>query len=276
MTFFNTYWKQLTFVPVAVFFIAVIILVNNLLSTGFIISRDVELSGGKQISFEITPDKNVIPKIKEHFPYSKPRVAEGSITVLLVEIPFDADENDVINYVNDNFQVKGELNIREIGPSLGDVFWHQTQIAFLVALVSMSILVFILFRSFVPSALIIFAAIADITVTLAVLSILGVDFSLGILAALLMILGYSVDTDILLTNYLLKKEGLGAAVKTGLTMYFTTVLVLVSLYVFSGSFVLHQIALTLIIGLTFDVPVTWLTNAGFLRMWLEKESLGVK
>jgi preprotein translocase subunit SecF len=102
--------------------------------------------------------------------------------------------------------------------------------------------------------------------------------SLAVLAAILTIIGYSVDTDILLTSEILKsggrkniKENIDRAMKTGLTLTATTLVALLSIYLFSGSVVLQQIAFVLMIGLLVDLPATWWTNAGLLRWWLERE-----
>ena len=38
--------------------------------------------------------------------------------------------------------------------------------------------------------------------------VVGIELSLGTLAALLMLIGYSVDSDILLTNRVLKRRGM--------------------------------------------------------------------
>jgi preprotein translocase subunit SecF len=44
----------------------------------------------------------------------------------------------------------------------------------------------------------------------------------------------------------------------------------------SGSIIIEQIALTLLIGLAIDIPATWFTNAGVLRLWLEHRHGGHK
>ncbi len=264
-------WKMLTFVPLLFTAVAIVILASNVARTGFIINRDVELSGGKQISFEI--EKADIAGLKAAFLYAKVNVAEGAVTTLLVEIPFDRDENEIIDYVKSSSVINGEPTVRNIGPALGEIFWQQTQTAFVIALIAMSLLVFALYRSPVPSILIILSAVSDIIIILAVLSILGIDFSLPVMAALLMILGYGTDNNILLTSHMLKfgrPENINNAFMTGLAMYSTTVCALLSMYFVSGSFVLQQMSLTLLIGLVVDMPVTWLTNAGLLRMWLER------
>jgi len=70
-----------------------------------------------------------------------------------------------------------------------------------LAFLGMSVLVFALFRTFVPSSLAVVAsAFSDLMVPIAVMNLLGIQMTLGTIAALLMIIGYSVDSDILLNN----------------------------------------------------------------------------
>jgi len=105
------------------------------------------------------------------------------------------------------------------------------------------------------------------------MDLIGIKLSLATLAALLMLIGYSIDTDILLTTELLKSRGreipesVRTAMKTGLTMSFTTIGALVALYI-AGTFILEQIAMVLMTGIIVDIFVTWFTNAGILRLWL--------
>ena len=70
----------------------------------------------------------------------------------------------------------------------------------------MSIVIFFLFRTFVPSIAVIFAAFADIVMPLALIDFIGLRVSTAGIAAFLMLIGYSVDTDILLTTRALKKH----------------------------------------------------------------------
>jgi preprotein translocase subunit SecF len=106
---------------------------------------------------------------------------------------------------------------------------------------------------------------------MAVMHILGMELSLASLAALMMLIGYSVDTDVLLTTEMLKDRGkVRTAAKTGLTMSATTLAVLFAMLFISNSFVINQIVSVLIIGLIIDIPATWLTNAGILRFYINR------
>jgi len=102
--------------------------------------------------------------------------------------------------------------------------------------------------------------------------------SAGIIA-LLMLIGYSVDTNILLTTRLLKRhEGtvnqrIFGAFKTGITMTLTSLLAIVIalLVVKSFSPILTQIFTILSIGLCFDILNTWVTNTSILKWYMEKK-----
>lgn len=275
MKILEKYWKILIWIPIVFLVFSIGILLNNIAATGSFLKRDIDLSGGKVITLEISDDVDV-NKIKSALPYANIRVTSGLTKNLLVEIPFEKNESEVINELRNAVVFSSEPSIRTVGPALGSLFFQQAQLALVVAFLLMAITVFLIFRSPVPSSIVLLAALTDILGTMAVLSIIDVSLSLPVLAALLTLIGYSVDTDILLTNELLKgktdfHKGVIHAMKTGLTMTVTTLVALVAMYFVSGAFVVEQIALVLIIGLIIDMPATWLANAGILRLWLERK-----
>jgi preprotein translocase subunit SecF len=88
-----------------------------------------------------------------------------------------------------------------------------------------------------------------------------------------MLIGYSVDTDIVLTAEVMKgKEGsfqdrVRRSFRTGITMTATAFLSVLVMYFVSGNIVIQQVASVLLIGFLIDIPSTWLTNVGLLRWW---------
>ncbi len=165
------------------------------------------------------------------------------------------------------------------GSTLSENFYRQLLLAILVAFVFMAIVVFIIFRTPVPSAAIIISAFADILMTLIVVNLLGIRVSSAGIIALLMLIGYSVDTDILLTTRVLKRdEGslnqrLFGAFKTGMTMTLTSLLAVVFALIVAKSFssVLTQIFTILSIGLGFDLLNTWITNASIIKWYMARK-----
>ncbi len=274
MNILGSYWKILMWITIVFLVFSVGVLLNNIATTGSFLKRDIDLSGGKLITVQVGDVD--LDKIKALLPYADVHVTSGLTRNLLVEIPFDKNEAEIINELRSVVEFRSEPSIRTVGPALGSLFFQQAQLALIAAFILMAITVFLIFRSPMPSSIVVLASVTDIVGTIAVLSFIDVSLSLPVLAALLTLIGYSVDTDILLTNELLKGKGdfhlgIRRAMKTGITMTMTTLVALVAMYFVSGAFVIEQIALVLIIGLIIDMPATWLTNAGVLRWWLERK-----
>ena len=172
-------------------------------------------------------------------------------------------------------------SIEFTGSTLSENFYKQLIIALIISFVLMSIVIFILFRTFIPSIAVLFAAFSDIVMPLALINILQIKLSGAGIAAFLMLIGYSVDTDILLTTRALKKrEGLlnqriFSAFKTGILMTLTALAaVLPVFFIITGlpdSF--RQIFLILALGLSADIINTWLTNAGIIKWYCDKKGI---
>ena len=169
---------------------------------------------------------------------------------------------------------------RSVGPLLSKQSLTQVYYALAFAFIFMSITVFIIFRNLVPSLAVILAAFCDIIIAIGGMSVFGIPLSLASVGALLMLIGYSVDTDILLTTRVLKRregtinERAKDAMKTGFTMAAAAIGSMMALYLVVKFFmpyaqVLDQIAAVLIIGLVADVLATWLMNLGILRWYME-------
>ena len=145
----------------------------------------------------------------------------------------------------------------------------------ILAAITVISLIFMYIKFSIPSFAVILAALSDIIITLAIVNMMGMKLSTAGIAAFLMLIGYSVDTDILLSTRLLKrKEGsimdrIYSAMKTGLTMNITTMIALTVGLILSQSVVISQIMIILLIGLCIDIVNTWIQNVGILRLYLE-------
>jgi len=188
-------------------------------------------------------------------------------------------------------QVAGAENVKEgssrkteISPALGQLFWNNAQLVMLIALVAVIIVIFVFFRAFVPSLAVILAASFDILAALALMAVFGISFSLASISSLLMLVGYSVDTDIMLTTRLTKRkfksvrETASDCLLTGLTMTGTTLAAVTMMLILSalwGLDVIFSIAAVLLFGLIGDLISTWFMN-GPILMWYVERKKGVK
>jgi len=176
---------------------------------------------------------------------------------------------------------KGTIaSYNSIGPVLSEEAMGQIYWAIGFAFLFMSIAVFIIFREPVPSFGVILGAFCDMVIALGGMSLFNIPLTIASIGGLLMLIAYSVDTDLLLTTRLLRrKEGTiisraQDAMKTGLTMSLTAiaamlVLYIVTIFLIPEASTLSNIAGVLTIGLIADIPKTWLMNLGILRWYME-------
>ena len=159
---------------------------------------------------------------------------------------------------------------KQIGASLSRFFLSKTAEVLFYSFVAATIVIFIVFRSFIPSLAVLFGAFADIAITAGGMGLFQIPLSLSTVAALLMLVAFSLDTDMLLTIRAIKrtegtaKERVFDAMKTGFLMNagaVTAFTVLLSVSLFLQIQTYYQIASVIIIGVVADFVATWCANA---------------
>jgi len=205
-----------------------------------------------------------------------------SLAALSFENANDVFQLGLQSTITETFNLEGELKfqIKEIGPSLGENFFSSALTVTLVAFVLVIIVVYLFFREIIPSVAVIAASIFDIAGALALMAVFSIPLSLSTIPALLMLIGYSVDTDVMLTTRLLKRfeknprQRTHDSMITGLTMTITTLAALVAMITLSyfGQIqVFFEISAVLLFGLLADILSTWLMNAPVLLWYVEKK-----
>ncbi|MEE9156972.1 MAG: protein translocase subunit SecF [Gammaproteobacteria bacterium] len=147
-----------------------------------------------------------------------------------------------------------------VGPQVGDELKEDGGLAMLYALIGILIYVTLRFESrFALGA--VAALVHDVTITLGVFSITQMGFDLTVLAALLAVIGYSLNDTIVVFDRVrenfrkLRKDtpvdvvniSLNQTLSRTIMTSFTTLLVLSALYAFGGE-IIHGFATALIIG----------------------------
>ncbi|MEM3282042.1 MAG: hypothetical protein QW591_02940, partial [Candidatus Micrarchaeaceae archaeon] len=179
----------------------------------------------------------------------------------------------------------GSISISEyenVTPTLGRYFLSQVETVIIIAFVLISIAVFFIFRSIVPSLAIIFGAGNDIIVAIGMMGLFGIPLGISSLGGLLMLIGYSIDTEILTSIRILKrKEGSAeeraySAMKTGLTMTTTAIVAFATL--FAVSIIAYvptyfEISGVVLFGLIADIFTTWFGNAPMVLLYKKRKEL---
>ncbi|MFH0954999.1 MAG: hypothetical protein V1777_02760 [Candidatus Micrarchaeota archaeon] len=182
-------------------------------------------------------------------------------------------QNAVLTFLNVS-QENARFSFRTVGSALGNAFWQNAVNVVIIGLALVTLVIFLFFREFYPTLGILLAVVIDIIVALAGMALLAIPLSLTTLPALMMLIGYAVDTEILLSVRLFKTKSGGSnedrtwdSFKTGMTMTATTLGTLFVMLVFSyytQIMVIFEISAVLFFGLVGDVVTSWLLNAPML------------
>lgn len=279
-------WKRFMILPIGFLIFSLLVLSNNYSATGDFIEKDISLKGGFLLTIESSKaiDVSLAEETLSSSLGEQVRIRElsslGSGGV--VGYSFEYAGQDIDDLMSEAGTLVGNTNqdrmsVEEISSAISERFWNGTVRAIMVAIGAMSVVMFLYFRKLVPALGIIISGISNIIGTFAVMSLMGISISASGIAAILMLLGYSIDSNIVLTARALKRKELAlndriySAIRTGLTMSVTSVVALFVLYLASPAAILKTISLILIIGLLLDLMYTWIQNAGILRMYLERE-----
>lgn len=283
--FHDKNYKLLLLIPLIILILSVVYIGIFYSKNNDFVHRDISLTGGTSITvydkIDIVDLENALSddlddlNIREIYDLV---TREQKAVIIETKTEGEQTRQIIQNYLGYELTIENS-SFEFTGSALGESFYRQLLIAVLFAFLFMAIVVFIIFRTFIPSLAVVLAAFTDIVMTLAVVDFLGISMSSAGIVAFLMLIGYSVDTDILLTTRILKRkewslnERIFGAFKTGMTMTLTSLLAIVFALIIVKSFsvVLTQIFTVLAIGLSFDILNTWITNVSILKWYMEKK-----
>ncbi|MEO2117353.1 MAG: protein translocase subunit SecF [Methanocaldococcus sp.] len=264
--------------------IPIALLILSILLIGFKgIPKSIDITGGTEITIKVDKDIDITLLKEELKGLAEVKKLESANGVYIVIKCKNENVKVVKQKIKEFFHVDSldKLNYSEktIGATLSKKFFEEGFKAIGFAFIFMAIVVYLYFRNPVPSGAIILSALSDIIMALGAMSLLGIELSSATIAALLMVIGYSVDSDILLTTRVLKRltksfdETVKEAMKTGLTMTLTTITAMLILLIVVKLFIpiadiLANIATVLILALIADILNTWLLNAGILKYYI--------
>lgn len=287
-SFFDTHYKKLIIFPALLLLIALLLISIKIVQTGEFINKGITLSGGVSVTVlkEGLDKEDLLFELQTEFPEHDINVRgvdeSGRQIGVFIESNLPPENREEITRFDELIKQKTgatseDVSTETIGASLGAAFFKQTILALIFAFIFMGIVIFIYFKSFVPSALTILSAFSDMIITIAIVNTLGISIGTAGIAAFLMLIGYSVDANIVLNMRTLKgtsgtlSEQIKGARSTGFTMSLTTLVAITVAFIVAESPVLKEIMLILIIGLIVDLLNTWIQNAGLLRWYLENK-----
>ncbi|QQR92875.1 MAG: hypothetical protein IPJ89_01360 [Candidatus Iainarchaeum archaeon] len=190
--------------------------------------------------------------------------------------------NSVRQKLTERFSLPADTSftIEEVTPTFGATFLSNAIFVGIISILLLTIVIFIFFREVVPSLAMIQAILFDMLTAVALTTLFGFSITLSSVAALLMLVGFSIDTDILLTTRALKRQDktvlarMNESVMTGLTVTSTVMgasLVMLIVSYTAQISTIFEIAAIVFFGSIGDVIATYLMNGPILLWYWESK-----
>ena len=264
---FNKYFKIFNIFSISLILISIVLLLFKGLNYG------VDFKGGTLIELRATDQQITIFQLRKSFlnmNLGDVNVKEfGKNNDFLIK--FEKKENDNKNLIS---EIKENLNksigpgynfrrVENVGPKVSAELLKSGVIAICLSLVAMLIYIWIRFEwQFSLGA--IFALFHDVILTLGVFSLFSFEINLSIVAAVLTIVGYSMNDTVVIFDRVrenLKKfsdikifdltnKSINETLSRTIITSVTTLLALVSIYIFGGH-ILKGFSLAMILGVIF-------------------------
>jgi len=251
----------------------------------------IDFTGGTliEVGYQQTADLEDIRTKLASANYSGTNVQYfGSDTEVLIQLEPQTISSaklssSIIQMLGDGIDVR---RVEFVGPKVGEELTNDGGLALLYALIG--ILIYVAFRFEYRFALgSITALIHDVIITLGVFSILRIEFDLTVLAAILAVIGYSLNDTIVVfdrirENFLstrhiepmpIVNDALNQTLARTLMTSLTTLLVLLALFYLGGE-VIHSFAGALIIGVVIGTYSSiFVASSMILALGISKEDM---
>jgi len=267
----------------------------------------LDFTGGTliEIGYPSAPDTNDVRENLASAGFDSVVQTFGAATDIVVRIPPGEDEESnaelstrVLAALSQG--VEGEIEMRRVefvGPQVGDELANQGILAVIYAMVGVFLYVMFRFQwRFSVGA--VAALLHDIIISMGIISFVQIEFDLTVVAAILAVVGYSLNDTIVLFDRIRenfpryrKREpvdvvntSINETLSRTLMTSTTTLMVLIALFIFGGE-IIHGFAFTLIVGIVVGtyssiyVASTALLMLGvskFDLMEVEKEGAGLE
>lgn len=268
------------FLPLPLILLTFFLLVsiNHYIKNGEFFIRDLDLKGGTSISFLTSQEVNIERISSILGEYSKQALISISKSEkdysVRITLPGEIPHEEILKLIkNSEIEIK-EHSIQYVGPELGAAFFTQVFYLLTIAYVLIFAANYFIYRKLIIAITIILSSIADIIYVIGVTTLLNIPISFAGFTSLLLVIAYTIDTNILLSTKILseKLEEFYSVYKktliTGATVSSGLILSMIIVLLFSNSKLLNNIAIILLIGQIAELINTYLLNAGLIEVIL--------
>ena len=288
MIAFNKYYNKFNILSVSLVIISLLLLTFKGLNFG------IDFKGGTLIELRSTDSKINVSSLRDNL--SQMNLGDVSVknfgneTDFLIKFENGEDKN-IIEKIKSNLENSfgNSFNFRRVenvGPKVSSELLRSGIIAISVALVLMLIYIWIRFEwQFSLGAIL--ALFHDVIVTLGLFSLLGLEINLSIIAAVLTIVGYSMNDTVVIFDrvrenlrkysdikiFELTNISINETLSRTLITSITTLLALLSIFFFGGE-ILKGFSLAMIFGVIFGTYSSiYIANTVLVRLNVNQKTI---
>ena len=288
MIAFNKYYNKFNILSVTLVVISLVLLIFKGLNFG------IDFKGGTLIELRSSDSKINVSSLRDNL--NQMNLGDVSVKKFGVEtdflIKFESNENkNVIEEIKSNLDKSFGNNfdfrrVENVGPKVSAELLKSGIIAITVALGLMLIYIWIRFEwQFSLGAIL--ALFHDVIVTLGLFSLLGLEINLSIIAAVLTIVGYSMNDTVVIFDrvrenlrkysdikiYELTNISINETLSRTLITSITTLLALLSIFFFGGE-ILKGFSLAMIFGVIFGTYSSiYIANTVLVRLKVSQKTV---
>ncbi|MBD1166503.1 protein translocase subunit SecF [Pelagibacterales bacterium SAG-MED07] len=288
MIAFNRYYNQFNILSISLVVISLLFLVFKGLNFG------IDFKGGTLIELRASDSKINISSLRDNL--NQMNLGDVSVKKFGNEtdflIKFEINNNkDVINEIKKNLDKSYGNNftfrrVENVGPKVSAELLKSGVIAISVALALMLVYIWIRFEwQFSLGAIL--ALFHDVIVTLGLFSLLGLEINLSIIAAVLTIVGYSMNDTVVIFDrvrenlrkysdikiFELTNISINETLSRTLITSITTLLALLSIFFFGGE-ILKGFSLAMIFGVVFGTYSSiYIANTVLVRLRVSQKTI---
>jgi preprotein translocase subunit SecF len=274
-------YKKLVIIPLILIIVMTSVLAYTKITTGEFFAKDVSVKGGYTATVTTSQELNVQDLSSKLSFLDNPeiRVIKDALQTQILGYEIISEKNltstQIIDFFADEYGITLDSQQVSIGfqsAAIASTFFEQATKALLLAFLLMGAVVFYYFRKPASSLSIILSTLLDVICILGTMNWLGIKVSTASIGALLMIVGYSADSDILLSTNIIKrkdkplKERMLRAFKTEMTINLAAFAVFATMFLLSNVVMIKEIAIILLFGVFYDFINTWLGTAALQRV----------
>lgn len=210
LSFIENNYKKFLLLSISLFAIFIGIILFNYFKYGYIINKSITISGGyvtlinNNYNLTNTEIQNILNQmnITDYILYSTPNI-------IYIESRDQINRTLLINLLNQYYNISiqpSDISIQQYSSLVGDLIFNQFLFFVILAMILAAFVIFIAFRVSNTTLNIISTILFDIIGLLAILSTTKYPIGANGFIAMLMILGFAIDNNVVLSTNMIKEK----------------------------------------------------------------------